>query len=1239
MKKQHGFTLVEIILTLTLMGFLASVVGVGLSDAMRGFFFTHDIATSTLKGQMTMARLSKMLTNLTALEQASATGFSVTYRRENDIITERLMYSAKEKKLWTTISTSGAGNFTTGRFPVQNDLVTFNVAYKKGDGSEWNSSSPIDSLARVIVSLGMQAGDSSITFVNAFVPRNTYVASQFSAEGLLSAVENSKNNGDNCFVATAAFGDGAAPVVILLKKFRDTCLMPWEWGRKLVAWYYQYGPIAASAIRNNIFLCLGAQMLLYPFAGFMFLWTINPLLLMVVPFLAFLANRIVRSVSTKVLVNSSGSALVSIIGVMVFVATLMSGMVPLQNSASLSTLALTLSPKAYFLAESGIRYAGHVYAAKVYNGDDEIDAAVELIHNKIFKFKNADDTLSSNKFELSVRKYWFTPSGLISPFSASFLPSASGNPPERKAQGALLSGNVALYIPSSEVVAPVGNVSVTPDGGLVMYFQTPQQYAAKDQLLFAAKTHNITRLGKENATFSIGRAIEFFPPNGVVLAKVGKISRYVAYRTADYKTGTLSGLEPVAGKEDFGAGGLELGSGTDIILQPHIEVTSKGMIETGYAPVVRTIVFNQPLMKIDSILHSAFSSDFSDPSSDDDFKDEDGSHENGDESLKVTGAVVLDTVAVAGKKGLEPKGNVSLKKKDAGVKKALKAREKWDSAEHIVVYDMQAKIKFNRDDDQVHTTMLGQPIPPSFTWGSWATGVSFDIADNKNGTSTSNSLRLNFICSYSGSEQRTQIFHGERPDLYWDGITDTFLQQHGENKISKDNNVDGVVDDRFWKDKSMFNGVPYLMLWSKDEFAGDKANPLPVVSGLSDDSHMLAKYPLAELQPVVLTIYKRINDEMVEYPQYIKQVGSIAAFYERKPEYENQVVSYISEGNATGWELESAYLIEYVWTFTGAETDSLIAVNAQGALIQVPAMHYLPMYVSSFEGYEIHDIYNVLNHVTVPFAGGTVSQIGEPYLKGTPLHGAINAGGMWINATSGKPVLDAGFSIDKPVQYIEHVNAESDCGRLSANYSYKFWMKDWTTIQVTLTEVKGNYHQYLGTDKVAVVSAAFATPDGNAESDGSIKIIGRKAYPVRESEKTFLWPQDGDYFRQVQWEERNKSPKIWQIQGRFTNYSSELISGDSVTGALYGVPAHKQVKITLPSADDDGDYIYALSNTGVSTVAEDAGLVGIDVGMNTLGIGKFDSSSANEYAYFDDFSIQIYEITSHALQPGAQQEK
>jgi hypothetical protein len=81
------------------------------------------------------------------------------------------------------------------------------------------------------------------------------------------------------------------------------------------------------------------------------------------------------------------------------------------------------------------------------------------------------------------------------------------------------------------------------------------------------------------------------------------------------------------------------------------------------------------------------------------------------------------------------------------------------------------------------------------------------------------------------------------------------------------------------------------------------------------------------------------------------------------------------------------------------------------------------------------------------------------------------------------------------------------------------------------------------------------------------------------------------------------------------------------------------VKITLPSADDDGDYIYALSNAGVSTVAEDAGLVGIDVGMNTLGIGKFDSSSANEYAYFDDFSIQIYEITSHALQPGAQQEK
>jgi len=54
-----------------------------------------------------------------------------------------------------------------------------------------------------------------------------------------------------CFIATASFGSPLHPYVEVLQDFRDTYLMPSEFGRKIVGFYYRYSPFMANIIAKN----------------------------------------------------------------------------------------------------------------------------------------------------------------------------------------------------------------------------------------------------------------------------------------------------------------------------------------------------------------------------------------------------------------------------------------------------------------------------------------------------------------------------------------------------------------------------------------------------------------------------------------------------------------------------------------------------------------------------------------------------------------------------------------------------------------------------------------------------------------------------------------------------------------------------------------------------------------------------------------------------------------------------
>jgi hypothetical protein len=57
-----------------------------------------------------------------------------------------------------------------------------------------------------------------------------------------------------CFIATATMGSYDHPEVMELRNFRDNWILEKKWGEGFVAWYYNYGSIAAKSIEKSFVL-------------------------------------------------------------------------------------------------------------------------------------------------------------------------------------------------------------------------------------------------------------------------------------------------------------------------------------------------------------------------------------------------------------------------------------------------------------------------------------------------------------------------------------------------------------------------------------------------------------------------------------------------------------------------------------------------------------------------------------------------------------------------------------------------------------------------------------------------------------------------------------------------------------------------------------------------------------------------------------------------------------------------
>lgn len=365
MKRESGFTLVEIIVTLVLVGLLALMAGTGIVAATRGYLFASANADTAAKAQLALARMSRELMDLKDIPSTFSAPTASSIAFFNGLTS--VAFGQNGNRI--LLATSGQGvnpNFAAGNV-LTDQVQALNFQYLASGNAAWTPGMDIQRLSRIVITLTMAgAGDGrGFTFSTTVSPRNN---------GNLGGAPPPPNAGQappgfNCFVATAAYGNQFHPMVIILKQFRDEYLATWAGGRAFIRFYYREGPSLASMIQDRPWARTLARGLLLPFVGASFLLVYAkgsiPLFIFIIVFSIWLIRHYSWRGSfmkkSKANLNEKGSVLVGLIVTMVIMAILGAALVSFTSSSRASHVADALSQQSYYLAESGLRYVAGEY--------------------------------------------------------------------------------------------------------------------------------------------------------------------------------------------------------------------------------------------------------------------------------------------------------------------------------------------------------------------------------------------------------------------------------------------------------------------------------------------------------------------------------------------------------------------------------------------------------------------------------------------------------------------------------------------------------------------------------------------------------------------------------------------------------------------------------------------------------------------------------------------------------------
>jgi len=183
MRKDSGFTLLEVIVTLLIVGMLATVAGVGIVSNARVYVFARDNTELAQKARFAIQRLTKELRerDMDLYEASfSATSTSIAFNYQDDAATQSrsIALVGDEIKLTNSLTPPAADDPT-----LVDSVSSFTLGYQKLDGTAWvDGTDPLydddpedgqDGLAFITIDLVLDWHDGQTkSFSTAVAPRH-----------------------------------------------------------------------------------------------------------------------------------------------------------------------------------------------------------------------------------------------------------------------------------------------------------------------------------------------------------------------------------------------------------------------------------------------------------------------------------------------------------------------------------------------------------------------------------------------------------------------------------------------------------------------------------------------------------------------------------------------------------------------------------------------------------------------------------------------------------------------------------------------------------------------------------------------------------------------------------------------------------------------------------------------------------------------------------------------------------
>jgi prepilin-type N-terminal cleavage/methylation domain-containing protein len=149
----HGFTLLEIIVSIVVVTIIAVIAGNGIITIVKGYTFSRKNALTAQQGQIAMARLKKELGNIKAVTAGSATETAITFTRSSDGSIHAISWAGGNSPLLVDVDT------------LIGPVTSFSLTYYDSYNASASPYSASTSIIEIMLQL-MGAENSPMTFTD-----------------------------------------------------------------------------------------------------------------------------------------------------------------------------------------------------------------------------------------------------------------------------------------------------------------------------------------------------------------------------------------------------------------------------------------------------------------------------------------------------------------------------------------------------------------------------------------------------------------------------------------------------------------------------------------------------------------------------------------------------------------------------------------------------------------------------------------------------------------------------------------------------------------------------------------------------------------------------------------------------------------------------------------------------------------------------------------------------------------